>query len=389
MARVLLALSLAASAAAFAPSASRTSAVHRATVEDIGTAYDPTSGANAPLEKNNKGDVLLPQMQRPRRNRKSAGVRAMVRETFLTPANLMQPLFIHEDSDEVVPIASMPGQVRHTFDSMIREVEEGMALGVRSFILFPKVPDDLKTNFADACYDPDGIVPRALEAIKAACPDAMVCTDIALDPYSDQGHDGIVLDGKIVNDMTIEQLCKQAVCHARAGADFVGPSDMMDGRIGAIRMALDAEGHTDVGIISYSAKYASAFYGPFRDALDSHPGFGDKKTYQQDPANGREALIEASLDAAEGADMLMVKPGVPYLDVLYRIKQNVDIPLAAYHVSGEYAMIKAAAEKGWIDEQAIVLETLMCFRRAGADVILTYFAKDAAQWMKDEGNICL
>ena len=390
MSRLVLALALG-SAAAFAPAAApRAAATLAATTKDsLSTKYDPTAGANAAVAANNKGDAWIPQMQRPRRNRKSAGVRAMVRENFLTPANLMQPIFIHEDSDEVVPIASMPGQSRHTLDSMVTEVEAGMALGVKSFILFPKVPDDLKTNFADACYDPEGIVPRALRLIKSKCPDAMVCTDIALDPYSDQGHDGIVLDGKIVNDMTIEQLCKQAVCHAEAGADFVGPSDMMDGRVGAIRMALDAEGHTDVGIISYSAKYASAFYGPFRDALDSHPGFGDKKTYQQDPANGREALIEASLDAAEGADMLMVKPGVPYLDVLYRIRETVDVPLAAYHVSGEYAMIKAAAEKGWVDERAIVLETLMCFRRAGADVILTYYAKDAATWMNDEGNVCL
>jgi porphobilinogen synthase len=346
-------------------------------------------GANAAVAANNKGDAWTPQMQRPRRNRKSAGVRAMVRETFLTPANLMQPIFIHEDSADVVAIASMPGQSRHTLDSMVSEVERGMALGVKSFILFPKVPDALKTNFADECYNPEGIVPRALIKLKAACPDAVVCTDIALDPYSDQGHDGIVLDGKIVNDMTIEQLCKQAVCHARAGADFVGPSDMMDGRVGALRLALDAEGFTDVGIISYCAKYASAFYGPFRDALDSHPGFGDKKTYQQDPANGREALVEAHLDAAEGADMLMVKPGVPYLDVIHRLRNEVDLPIAAYHVSGEYAMIKAAAEKGWIDEKDIVLETLLCFRRAGADVILTYFATDAAQWMADAGNVCL
>jgi len=384
--RVLIALALLAPAAAFAPAVPAPSA---AATKLRAAAYEPTEGANAVLGKNNRGEPWVDQMARPRRNRKSEGVRAMVRETFLTPANLMQPIFIHEDSDEVVPIASMPGQSRHTLDSMVSEVERGMALGVRSFILFPKVPDALKTNYADACYDPTGIVPRAVAMLKAACPDAVVCTDIALDPYSDQGHDGIVLDGKIVNDRTINQLCKQAVCHANAGADFVGPSDMMDGRIGAIRMALDAEGHVDVGIISYCAKYASAFYGPFRDALDSHPGFGDKKTYQQDPANGREALIEAGLDAAEGADMLMVKPGVPYLDVVRRLRDGTDLPIAAYHVSGEYAMIKAAAEKGWVDERAIVLETLMCFRRAGADVILTYYATDAAQWMKDGGNVCL
>jgi len=387
--KICFALALSSASAFVAPSATPVSVAARATKEDALIGYQPTEGRNAAVDVNNKGDAWVNQMARPRRNRKSAGVRSMVRETFLTPANLMQPIFIHEDSDEVVPIPSMPGQSRHTLDSMVEQVKKGMALGVKSFILFPKVPDDLKTNFADECYNPDGIVPRAVAMVKAACPEATVCTDIALDPYSDQGHDGIVLDGKIVNDMTIEQLCKQAVCHARAGADFVGPSDMMDGRVGALRLALDAEGHTDVGIISYSAKYASAFYGPFRDALDSHPGFGDKKTYQQDPANGREAIIEATLDAAEGADMLMVKPGVPYLDVIRRIRDTVDLPIAAYHVSGEYAMIKAGAEKGWVDEKAIVLETLMCFRRAGADVILTYYATDAAQWMQDEGNICL
>ena len=390
MRSVIVALALSSATALVAPSAPRMpTALQAATKDPATTAYQPTEGANAAVDTNNKGDAWVSQMQRPRRNRKSAGVRSMVRENFLTPANLMQPIFIHEDSNEVVPIPSMPGQSRHTLDSMVEQVKKGMALGVKSFILFPKVPDDLKTNFADECYNPEGIVPRAVAMCKAACPEATICTDIALDPYSDQGHDGIVLDGKIVNDMTIEQLCKQAVCHARAGADFVGPSDMMDGRVGALRMALDAEGHTDVGIISYSAKYASAFYGPFRDALDSHPGFGDKKTYQQDPANGREAIIEATLDAAEGADMLMVKPGVPYLDVIRRIRDVVDLPIAAYHVSGEYAMIKAGAEKGWVDEKAIVLETLMCFRRAGADVILSYYATDAAQWMNDEGNVCL
>ncbi|KAJ1462309.1 delta-aminolevulinic acid dehydratase [Pelagophyceae sp. CCMP2097] len=347
--------------------------------------YDPTAGANAALTRNNQGGVWVEQSARPRRNRKTPGMRAMVRETFLTPANLMQPIFIHDES-YCTEIASMPGMSRHSLASMVEQVENGMAAGVCSFVLFPKVDDALKTNFADECYNPEGIVPRAIRAIKAKCPGAVVVTDIALDPYSDQGHDGIVLDEKIVNDQTIEQLCKQAVCHARAGADVVAPSDMMDGRIGAIRKALDAEGWTDVSIIAYSAKYASAYYGPFRDALDSHPGFGDKKTYQQDPANGREALIEAALDAAEGADMLMVKPGMPYLDVLYRIRQAVNLPLAAYHVSGEYAMMKAAAQNGWLDERAAVLETLLCFRRAGADVILTYYATTAAQWINEDAR---
>merc|ERR1719356_47852 len=258
----------------------------------------------------------------------------------------------------------MPGCERHSLDSMLKEVGESYELGVKTFVLFPKVPDELKTNLGVEAYNPEGIVPRAIRMIKEAYPDSVVVTDVALDPYSDQGHDGVVEDGKILNDVTINQLCKQVICQARAGADIVAPSDMMDGRVMAIRDALDSEGFTDVSILSYTAKYASAYYGPFRDALGSHPGFGDKKTYQQDPANGREAIIEATRDA-------------------------VDLPIAAYHVSGEYAMIKAGAEKGWVDEKAIVLETLMCFRRAGADVILTYYATDAAKWMQEQGNICL
>jgi len=268
---------------------------------------------------------------------------------------------------------------------MLKEVGESYDLGVKTFVLFPKVPDELKTNLGIEAYNPNGIVHRAIRMIKEKYPESLVCTDVALDPYSDQGHDGVVEDGKILNDVTINQLCKQAVSQARAGADIVAPSDMMDGRVGAIRDALDSEGFTDVSILAYTAKYASAYYGPFRDALDSHPGFGDKKTYQQDPSNGREALIEAALDAQEGADALMVKPGMPYLDVIRRLRDNSDLPIAAYHVSGEYAMIKAACERGWLDEKAVVLETLTCFKRAGADIILTYYAKQAAQWMKDDG----
>mmetsp|Transcript_20801 Transcript_20801/g.26923 ORF Transcript_20801/g.26923 Transcript_20801/m.26923 type:complete len:394 (+) Transcript_20801:3-1184(+) len=357
-----------------------------ATVEKATTfEYDPTLGENAPLTKNNNGGVWFPQLSRPRRNRKSEAMRKMVAETTLSAANLMQPIFIH-DKDEIVDIGSMPGQSRHGMNSMLDIVEKGLAVGVQSFILFPKVEDDLKSNYGQESYNMDGLVQRSVRAIKEKFPQAIIVTDIALDPYSDQGHDGIVIDGKIVNDMTIQQLCKQAVSHARAGADIVAPSDMMDGRIAAIRMALDAEGFTDVSIIAYTAKYASAFYGPFRDALDSHPGFGDKKTYQQDPANGREALIEAALDASEGADMLLVKPGMPYLDIIHRLRTAADLPIAAYHVSGEYAMLKAAALNGWIDEKAVVLETLLCFRRAGADVILTYFATQAATWLKEDNN---
>lgn len=272
--------------------------------------FDPLAGDSPALIRNNNDEVWVPQRARPRRNRKSPAVRNMVRENIVTPANFIYPLFIHDENFNQ-DIASMPGCERHALDSMLREVSEAWQFGVRTFVLFPKVPDSLKTNLGVEAYNPNGIVHRALRMIKEKFPDSVVCTDVALDPYSDQGHDGVVEDGKILNDVTINQLCKQAVSQARAGADVVAPSDMMDGRVGAIRDALDSEGFTDVSILAYTAKYASAYYGPFRDALDSHPGFGDKKTYQQDPANGREALIEAALDAAEGADMLMVKPGMP------------------------------------------------------------------------------
>ncbi|GKY99397.1 hypothetical protein MPSEU_000894400 [Mayamaea pseudoterrestris] len=346
--------------------------------------FDPTQGENAALTRNNVGEVWVPQRARPRRNRKNAVMRAMVRENIVTPSNFIYPLFIH-DEDFCQDIASMPGCQRHSLDSMLREVGEAYQVGVRTFVLFPKIPDHLKTNLGVEAYNPEGIVPRALRMIKDKYPDCVVCTDVALDPYSDQGHDGVVEDGKILNDVTINQLCKQAICQARAGSDVVAPSDMMDGRVKALRDALDSEGFTDVSILSYTAKYASAYYGPFRDALDSHPGFGDKKTYQQDPANGREALIEAALDAAEGADMLMVKPGMPYLDIIRRLKDATALPIAAYHVSGEYAMIKAACERGWLNEKDVVLETLTCFKRAGADIILTYYAKQAAQWIEKDG----
>ena len=354
-------------------------------IDDI-VDFDPTEGPNAALKRNNNDEVWVPQRSRPRRNRKSPAVRSMVRECIVTPSNFIYPLFIHEESFNT-PIESMPGCQRHSLDSMIKEVGEAFELGVNTFVLFPKVPDELKTNLGVEAYNPEGIVPRAIRMIKAQYPESVVCTDVALDPYSDQGHDGAVEDGRILNDVTINQLCKQAVCQAKAGADIVAPSDMMDGRVGALRDALDSEGFTDVSILAYTAKYASAYYGPFRDALDSHPGFGDKKTYQQDPANGREALIEAALDAAEGADMLMVKPGMPYLDIIRRLKDFTPLPIAAYHVSGEYAMIKAACERGWLNEKDVVLETLTCFKRAGADIILTYYAKQAAQWMKEDGLI--
>lgn len=319
----------------------------------------------------------------------------MVRENIVLPGNFIYPLFVHtKDYNE--DIGPMPGCERHSFDSVIKEVGEARELGVKSVVLFPKIPEELKSNSADECYNPDGLIPKLITAIKMKYPDVMVWTDVALDPYSDQGHDGMVSSdslgdggkGRILNDETIEQLCRQALCQARAGADVIAPSDMMDGRVGAIRSALDAHGFTDVSIVSYTAKYASAYYGPFRDALDSAPRESsnappNKKTYQMDPANSREALIEAALDSAEGADMLMVKPGLPYLDIIYRLKSATSLPISAYHVSGEYAMLKAAAQNGWLDEKATVLETLLCFKRAGADAILTYYAKQAAQWMHD------
>jgi porphobilinogen synthase len=336
------------------------------------------------LFRNRHGEPLVEQRVRPRRNRKSEAMRSLVRENIVTPNDFIYPIFIHEDNFKS-EIPSMPGCFRYGLTEMMVEVEDAIRFGVKSFVLFPKVPDQLKSNYAEEAYNQNGLVPRAVSMIKSKFPNVIVCTDVALDPYSSMGHDGVVRDGKILNDVTVMQLQKQAIMQARAGADIVAPSDMMDGRIGAIRDALDGEGFTDVSIMAYTAKYASAYYGPFRDALDSHPGFGDKKSYQQDPANGREALLEAQLDASEGADVLMVKPGLPYLDVIYRLKQSSNLPIAAYHVSGEYAMLKAAAEKGWLDEKKVVLETLMCFKRAGTDLILTYYAKQAAKWLAQDG----
>lgn len=336
--------------------------------------FNPFLQGDPTLRTNRAKDPWVEQRARPRRNRKSEAMRSLVRENIVTPKDFIYPLFIHDESYKQ-EISSMPGCFRHSMDTMLAEVKEAMSFGVVCFVLFPKVPDNLKTNYAEESYNPNGIVPRALSLIKSKFPDAIVCTDIALDPYSSVGHDGVVKDGKILNDVTIMQLQKQAVMQARAGSDVVAPSDMMDGRVGAIRDALDSEGFTDVSILAYTAKYASAYYGPFRDALDSHPGFGDKKTYQQDPANGREALIEAALDVAEGADMLMVKPGMPYLDVIYRLRQASNLPIAAYHVSGEYAMLKAAAEKGWLNEKAAVMEAMTCFKRAGCDIILSYYVR--------------
>ena len=315
---------------------------------------------------------------RPRRNRRTPAIRDMVRETELSPAHLVLPVFVHLGPDE--PIDSMPGTTRWSIDGLVGEVGRAADLGVQSVVLFEAAPDELKTPTGDEAWNPDGLIPQTIGAIKSAHPATVVMTDVALDPYNSDGHDGIVApDGTIVNDETVEVLCRQALAHADAGADIVAPSDMMDGRVGAIRETLDHHGHTEVGICAYTAKYASAFFGPFRGALDSAPRSGDKKTYQMDPANSREALRELELDIAEGADMVMVKPAGPYLDVVRRFAEASVVPVAAYQVSGEYLMIKAAAASGWLDEQAIVAETLTGIRRAGADIILTYFATQAAE----------
>lgn len=316
---------------------------------------------------------------RPRRNRQSPAIRDLVRETELTPGHLIYPMFIQEGKDNT-PISSMPGCTRWCLDGLVQEAGEVHALGVPAVVLFPRIPDELKSRDAKACHADDGLVPRAIRALKAAHPTLTVITDVALDPYNSDGHDGLVSeDGRILNDETVAVLCQQALCHARAGADIVAPSDMMDGRVAAIRSALDAAGFQAVSIMSYTAKYASAYYGPFRGALDSAPKAGDKKTYQMDPANAREALREAALDEAEGADILMVKPAGPYLDIIAKIRNVTPLPIAAYQVSGEYLMIKSAAAAGWLDEAKIVHESLIGIRRAGADMILTYFAK---QWAK-------
>ncbi len=335
----------------------------------------------------NEQATLLASVHRPRRLRRTGALRRMVRETVLTVADLIYPMFVMDGIDQRQEVPSMPGCFRYSLDALLDELQVVTGLGIGAIALFPLIPDAQKDNAGTESYNPQGLIPQTVRAIKQVFPDLLVITDIALDPYSSMGHDGIVANGEILNDETVAVLVKQALAHAAAGADMVAPSDMMDGRIGAIRQALDAEGWVNVGILAYSAKYASAYYGPFRDALDSAPKFGDKKTYQMDPANSDEALKEVDLDIAEGADIVMVKPALAYLDVIRRIKQHTNLPIAAYNVSGEYAMVKAAAAQGWIDEQAIVLETLTSLKRAGADVILTYFAKDVARVLggrKDE-----
>jgi porphobilinogen synthase len=306
-------------------------------------------------------------------------MRAMARESFLTPGNLVLPLFLQEGERQRTPIASMPGQARLSVDLAVELSREAFALGVPAVELFPALGDDVKDPRGSEGLNSKGLMQRAIRALKSALPELLVCTDVALDPYSSDGHDGVVIEGRIDNDVTLPILAAMAVSHAEAGADVVAPSDMMDGRVRAIREALDAAGHTQVSILSYCVKYASAFYGPFRDALDSAPKSGDKKTYQMDPANLREVEREVRLDEAEGADILMVKPGLPYADVIQRVRQLTSLPVAVYHVSGEYTMLKVAAERGFLDYERCLMESLMCLRRAGADIIFTYGALDAAR----------
>jgi porphobilinogen synthase len=323
-------------------------------------------------------------LQRGRRLRTNESIRSLVRETSLSPTDFMFPMFIAEGEDVQVEIPSMPGIFRRSIDLTVQEVKELFDLGIRAVNIYVKVNDDLKDNTGKEAWNSNGLMQNAIRAIKSTCPEMIVMPDVALDPYSIYGHDGIIQNGDVENDSTNEALVKMAISHAEAGADFVAPSDMMDGRVLRLRQGLDAAGFQNVGIMSYSAKYASAFYGPFRDALDSAPKEADvvvpkdKKTYQMDYANRIEAVKEALWDVEEGADMVMVKPGIAYLDIVREVKNAVNVPVTVYHVSGEYAMIKAAAERGWLDHDKIMMEQLMCIKRAGASLISTYFAKEAA-----------
>lgn len=306
----------------------------------------------------------------------------MVEETHVSTADLIFPLFLLEGTNKRVEVNSMPGIFRFSTDGMLKEIEACLKMGIRAFDIFPAVEDHYKDRIASRSYDPDFFYLRALREIKKTFPEACIMTDVAMDPYSSDGHDGLVADGRILNDATLEILGKMALAQAETGVDILGPSDMMDGRVGYIRQLLDQNGFSEVSIMSYTAKYASAFYNPFRDALDSAPRFGDKKTYQMNPANRREAFVEAQLDTAEGADFLMVKPALAYLDIIRDLRERSHLPIAAYNVSGEYAMVKAAAQKGWVDGDRVMRESLLSMKRAGADVILTYFAREFA-----EGNM--
>jgi porphobilinogen synthase len=317
---------------------------------------------------------------RPRRLRRNPSIRSLVRESQLSVDDFIYPMFVMEGENDRIEIVSMPEAYRFTLDLLVKEVAEIYALGIKAIALFPAVPEDKKDLTGSESFNPEGLAQRAVRAIKAVVPEIIIFTDVALDPFTTHGHDGIIDDnGVILNDETVEVLVKMSVSQAAAGTDFVSPSDMMDGRIGAIREGLDANGFENVGILAYSAKYASAYYGPFRDALGSAPKSGDKKTYQMDPANAREAIKEVYLDIAEGADIVMVKPALAYLDIIAKVKEATNVPVAAYNVSGEYAMVKAAAQLGWIDEKKVMFETLLSMKRAGADIILSYHAKAVAQ----------
>jgi porphobilinogen synthase len=340
-----------------------------------------TSGV---LEGNvmSKNSTKLDLLQRPRRNRKNSAIRNLVAETHLSVDHLIYPVFICEGLHISSPIKTMPGQNRLSVDRLCEQILQWKNLGLKHIALFPQIEEKLKNSYAKEALNHSGLLPRALKTIKDRFPEMNLITDIALDPYSSDGHDGIVEKGLILNDATVEILAEMSVKHAEWGADWVAPSDMMDGRVGAIRRALDQEGFTETSILAYSAKYASSFYGPFREALNSAPKSGDKKTYQMDPRNSREALLEVMLDIKEGADMVMVKPGLAYLDIIAKIKSQINVPIAAYNVSGEYAMIKAAAAAGALNEDLAIMETLTSFRRAGCDAILTYFAPQAAQLLQ-------
>jgi porphobilinogen synthase len=328
--------------------------------------------------------VNMLNLRRPRRNRKTAAIRAMVEETQVSTNDLIFPIFLVEGVNKKIEVASMPGIFRLSTDLMLKEIEECMNLGIMAFDIFPAVEDQYKDTHATRSYDSKFFYLRALREIKKQFPEACIMTDVAMDPYSSDGHDGFVKDGKILNDETLEILGKMALAQAETGIDILGPSDMMDGRVGYLRNVLDKNGFNDVSIMSYTAKYASGFYNPFRDALDSAPKFGDKKTYQMNPANRTEALIEAELDTQEGADFLMVKPALAYLDIIRLLKDNSSLPISAYNVSGEYAMIKAAAKNGWLDGDRVMKETLLSIKRAGADIILSYFAKEFALAQKNK-----
>jgi len=321
-------------------------------------------------------------LRRPRRNRKSEAIRNLVEETSLSVKDLIFPMFLISGSNQKSEVASMPGIFRFSTDLLLGEIEACMNLGIMAFDVFPAYPESLKDAKASESYNPETFYLKALREIKKNFPEVCLMSDVAMDPYSSDGHDGLVKDGKILNDETLEILGRMSLAQADAGVDILGPSDMMDGRVGFIRSLLDQNGYSETSIMSYTAKYASAFYGPFRDALDSAPKFGDKKTYQMNPANAQEALIEADLDLAEGADFLMVKPALAYLDIIKLLNENYPLPIAAYNVSGEYSMIKAAGERGWLDADRAMVESLLSIKRAGAKVILSYFAKEFAQLEK-------